>query len=188
MRKLLLIALLIVGCVFGNTNYKFIPYVSPGIQFGYTFNEGLFYGFQFSLGFGIPLDNSYHKYAIPALSFGITQSFHNMKLKNKQELVKKYSDLQITYFTKYDFFRTSIECGMPGWQDCPVRPTFFPPVGIGIGKINKEKSSDYRLKVYVWFISNLTYNYELQSKLHSLSLITVKTLPLPFEKLSYKDE
>ena len=183
MIRRLTILLLIVGCVFGNTNdrYKFIPYVSPGIQFGYTFNEGLFYGFQFSLGFGIPLDNSYHKYAIPALSFGITQSFHNMKLKNK--LVKKYSDLQITYLTKYNFNRGWPECGMPGWQDCPERPTFFPPIGIGIGKINKEKSSDYRLKVYAWFISNLTYNYELQSKLHSLSLIPVLSLPLT--KLSY---
>ena len=184
-KKLLLIILLIVGCVFATTNdrYKFIPYVSPGIQFGYTFNEGLFYGFQFSLGFGIPLDNSYHKYAIPALSFGITQSFHNMKLKNK--LVKKYSDLQITYFTKYDIVRWGIECVMPGLRDCPEteRFTFFPPVGIGIGKINKEKSSDYRLKVYVSFISNLTYNYELQSKLHSLSLIPVLSLPL--KKLSY---
>ena len=183
MRKLLLIVLLFVGCVFGNTNdrYKFIPYVSPGIQFGYTFNEGLFYGFQISLGFGIPLDNDYHKYVIPALSFGITQSFHNMKLKNK--LVKKYSDLQITYVTKYNMTRSLELCGIPGYRDCPERSTFFPPVGIGIGKINKEKSSDYRLKVYVWFISNLTYNYELQSKLHSLSLIPVLSLPL--KKLSY---
>ena len=184
MKKLILLSIsLIVGCVFGNTNYKFIPYVSPGIQFGYTFNEGLFYGFQISLGFGIPLDDEH--FVIPALSFGIEQSFHNLKLKNKQELVKKYSDLQITYVTKYEFKRGVMECGMPGWQDCPVQPTFFPPVGIGIGKINKEKSSDYRLKVYVWFISNLTYNYELQSKLHSLSLIPVIALPL--EKLSYKD-
>ena len=179
--KRLIILLLIVGCVFGNTNYKFIPYVSPGIQFGYTFNEGLFYGFQFSLGFGIPLDNSYHKYAIPALSFGITQSFHNMKLKNK--LVKKYLDLQITYFTKFDIgtILSDVEC-LDMWN-CLKKGTVFPPVGIGIGKINKEKSSDYRLKVYVWFGSNLTYNYELQSKLHSLSLIPVKTLPL--KKLSY---
>ena len=53
----------------------------------------------------------------------------------------------------------------------------------GIGKINKEKSSDYRLKVYVSFGPNLTYNYELQSKLHSLSLIPVLSLPL--KKLSY---
>ena len=186
MIRRLIILLLIVGCVFATTNdrYKFIPYVSPGIQFGYTFNEGLFYGFQISLGLGIPLDIDRHqKYVIPALSFGITQSFHNMKLKNKQELVKKYSDLQITYVTKYEFKRGVMECGMPGWQDCPVQPTFFPPVGIGIGKINKEKSSDYRLKVYVWFISNLTYNYELQSKLHSLSLIPVVAIPL--KKLSY---
>ena len=179
MIRRLIILLLIVGCVFGNTNYKFIPYVSPGIQFGYTFNEGLFYGFQISLGFGIPLDDEH--VVLPALSFGITQSFHNMKLKNK--LVKKYSDLQITYVTKYEFKRGVMECGMPGWQDCPVQPTFFPPVGIGIGKINKEKSSDYRLKVYVWFISNLTYNYELHSKLHSLSLIPV--LPIALKKLSY---
>ena len=181
MIRRLIILLLIVGCVFGNTNYKFIPYVSPGIQFGYTFNEGLFYGFQISLGFGIPLDDEH--FIIPALSFGITQSFHNMKLKNK--LVKKYSDLQITYFTKYDIVRWGIECVMPGLRDCPEteRFTFFPPVGIGIGKINKEKSSDYRLKVYVWFISNLTYNYELHSKLHSLSLIPV--LPIALKKLSY---
>jgi len=174
MIRWLTILLLIVGCVFGNTNYKFIPYVSPGIQFGYTFNEGLFYGFQISLGFGIPLDNDYHKYVIPALSFGITQSFHNMKLKNK--LVKKYSDLQITYFDFEYFNMVNL---------LTKRSTFFPPVGIGIGKINKEKSSDYRLKVYVWFQSNLTYNYELQSKLHSLSLIPVLALPLPLKKLSY---
>ena len=172
--------------MFGNTNYKFIPYVSPGIQFGYTFNEGLFYGFQFSLGFGIPLDNSYHKYAIPALSFGITQSFHNMKLKNKNKLVKKYLDLQITYFTKFDYGKIISECPTGTLGDCLKKGTIFPPVGIGIGKINKEKSSDYRLKVYVWFNSNLTYNYELQSKLHSLSLIPV--LSLPIIKLSYKDE
>jgi len=81
----ILFVLLIVGCVFATTHdrYKFIPYISPAIQFGYTFNEGLFYGFQISLGLGIPLDIDYQKYAIPALSFGITQSFHNMKLKNK---------------------------------------------------------------------------------------------------------
>ena len=126
MIRRLTILLLIVGCVFATTNdrYKFIPYVSPGIQFGYTFNEGLFYGFQISLGFGIPLDDEHM--VTPALSFGITQSFHNMKLKNKQELVKKYSDLQITYVTKYEFKRGVMECGMPGWQDCPVQPTFFP--------------------------------------------------------------
>ena len=183
MIRRLTILLLIVGCVFATTNdrYKFIPYVSPGIQFGYTFNEGLFYGFQISLGFGIPLDDEH--FVIPALSFGIEQSFHNLKLKNKQELVKKYSDLQITYVTKYNMTRSLELCGIPGYRDCPERSTFFPPVGIGIGKINKEKSSDYRLKVYVWFGSNLTYNYELQSKLHSLSLIPVLSLPL--KKLSY---
>ena len=176
MIRRLIILLLSVGCVFGNTNvrYKFIPYVSPGIQFGCTFNEGLFYGFQISLGFGIPLDDEHM--VTPALSFGITQSFHNMKLKNK--LVKKYSDLEITYIKKFNP-PISLDCGIHGYSDCPERSTFFPPVGIGIGKINKEKSSDYRLKVYVWFISNLTYNYELQSKLHSLSLIPALLFPLP---------
>jgi len=184
MIRRLIILLLIVGCVFATTHdrYKFIPYISPAIQFGYTFNEGLFYGFQISLGLGIALDIDYNqKYVIPALSFGITQSFHNMKLKNK--LVKKYADLQITYLTKYQPLYLLQLCGMPDYRDCPERPTFFPPIGIGIGKINKEKSSDYRLKVYAWFISNLTYNYELQSKLHSLSLIPVLSLPLT--KLSY---
>ncbi len=179
MKKLLIIALLIVGCVFGaiNDRYKFIPYLSPGIQFGYTFNEGLFYGFQISLGFGIPLDIGYQKYVISALSFGITQSFHN-------KLVKKYLDLQITYVDYEPFSPVPLlPCGEPLYDDCPDRSTFFPPVGIGIGKIFKEESSDYRLKVYVWFISNLTYDYELQSKLHSLSLIPVITLPLT--KLSY---
>ena len=123
MIRRLTILLLIVGCVFATTNdrYKFIPYVSPGIQFGYTFNEGLFYGFQISLGFGIPLDDEHM--VTPALSFGITQSFHNMKLKNK--LVKKYSDLQITYVTKFDFIRA---CPLV-LSGCSERSTFYPPVG-----------------------------------------------------------
>ena len=130
------------------------------------------------------MDIGYQKYAIPALSFGIAQSFHNMKLKNKNKLVKKYLDLQITYVDYEPFSPVLLlPCGEPLYDDCPDRSTFFPSVGIGIGKINKEKSSDYRLKVYAWFISNLTYNYELQSKLHSLSLIPVLSLPLT--KLSY---
>jgi len=176
MIRRLIILLLIVGRVFGaiNDRDKFIFYVSPGIQIGHTFNEGLFYGLQISLGFGMPWEIGYQKYAIPALSFGITQSFHN-------KLVKKYLDLQITYVDLEPFSPvTPLPCGGPLYDDCPDRSTFFPPVGIGIGKIFKEKSSDYRLKVYVWFISNLTYDYELQSKLHSLSLIPVFPRAIPY--------
>ena len=140
---------------FGWGQWGPFKYISPGIQIGYNNNEGLFYGFQTSIGISIKdefstTSNDLYRF-IPSICFGFKR-YH-------KKYNEKYIDLQTTFFEN-----KFIE-------------NIGPPIGIGIGKNFFNNSSNYRLKGYTWLLTCFTFDYEFERKSFNFSLIPV--LPLP---------
>ena len=88
MRKLYLLFPILFLIDFGWGQLGNYSYISPGIQIGYNNNEGLFYGFQTSIGL---LQND--MIFIPSICFGFKR-YH-------KKYNEKYIDLQTTFFKNY---------------------------------------------------------------------------------------
>ena len=144
---------IILSLLFFNTLYSTKGlYVSPGLQVGYNSNQGLFYGFQLSMGIVFKTgDHTLPISLVPSVCYGY-------KIYHKTKTVEKYKDLQITKFHK------------------KITPNF--PIGIGFGKVISDGYSSLRIKGYVWEFSNFTFDYELSNKSYNLSLIPVVPLPI----------
>ena len=151
MRKLYPLLTILFLIDFGWGQSGFYSYISPGIQIGYNNNEGLFYGFQTSIGISIKdeFSTTYNDliYFISLICFGFKR-YH-------KKYNEKYIDLQTTFFKN-----TIIE-------------NMGPPIGIGIGKNFSKNSSNYRLKGYTWLLTCLTIDYELERKSFNYSLIPI---------------
>ena len=124
-------------------------YISPGIQVGINNNQGLFYGFQFSIGLRINEEKEYpfDRWYIPSICYGFKR-FH-----------KKYNEQYI------DFQVISI-------SDHPT-DDFKIPIGVGIGKNYSKNIFNNRIKGYMWFLSNFTIDYEIKQSSYNFSLIPV---------------
>ena len=126
-------------------------YISPGIQIGYNSSEGIFYGFQTSIGFryGKLNENNdfpFDRWYIPSICYGFKR-YH--KKYNEQ-----YMDFQIISVSdRSDSFKI--------------------PIGIGIGKNYSKNISNIRLKGYTWFLSSFTVDYEFKKQSYNFSLIPV---------------
>ena len=130
-----------------------ISYISPGIQIGYNNNEGIFYGFQISTGFTPPksIKNHFSEFTfIPSICFGFKR-YH-------KKYNEKYIDLQSTFYKH------------------SVYDKLEPPIGIGFGKY--FDSSNIRFKLFTWYITSFTFDYELKKNSFNFSLIPL--LPLGF--------
>ena len=88
MRKLYLLFPILFLIDFGWGQLGNYSYISPGIQIGYNNNEGLFYGFQTSIG-RVQNDLIF----IPSICFGFKR-YH-------KKYNEKYIDLQTTFFKNY---------------------------------------------------------------------------------------
>ena len=84
MKKLYPLLTILFLIDFGWGQSGFYSYISPGIQIGYNNNEGLFYGFQTSIG--ILQDSP----IVPSICFGFKR-YH-------KKYNEKYIDLQTTFF------------------------------------------------------------------------------------------
>ena len=51
------------------------PYISPGIQIGYNFDKGFFYGFQISMG--IAYFHTNHYIFSPSMSYSLKKYFNS---------------------------------------------------------------------------------------------------------------
>jgi len=87
MRKLYLLFPILFLIDFGWGQLGNYSYISPGIQIGYNNNEGLFYGFQTSIG-RVQNDLIF----IPSICFGFKR-YH-------KKYNEKYIDLQTTFFKR----------------------------------------------------------------------------------------
>ena len=123
---------------------KYEPYLTPGIQIGFNSNKELFYGFQISIG----LSYSEEEYIYsPSICFGF-------KKYNKSKLNEKYIDLQMMSLPDLD-------------------GDAFIPIGFGVGVNHFNDQLSIRIKGYTWFISCLTFDYNLNRKLSNISLIPI---------------
>ena len=143
MRKLYLLFPILFLIDFGWGQLGNYSYISPGIQIGYNNNEGLFYGFQTSIG-RVQNDLIF----IPSICFGFKR-YH-------KKYNEKYIDLQTTFF-----------------KNTGAIDNIGPPIGIGIGKNFFNNSSNYRLKCYTWLLTCFTFDYEFERKSSNYSLIPV---------------
>ena len=160
MRKLYLLLTILFLIDFGWGQWGPFKYISPGIQIGYNNNEGLFYGFQTSIGISIKdefstTSNDLYRF-IPSICFGFKR-YH-------KKYNEKYIDLQTTFFEN-----KFIE-------------NMGPPIGIGIGKNFFNNSSNYRLKCYTWYLTCFTIDYELERKSFNFSLIPILPRQIGIEK------
>ena len=152
MRKLYLLFPILFLIDFGWGQLGNYSYISPGIQIGYNNNEGLFYGFQTSIG-RVQNDQIF----IPSICFGFKR-YH-------KKYNEKYIDLQTTFFKNPST-----------WNMGP------PIGGIGIGKNFFNNSSNYRLKCYTWYLTCFTIDYELERKSFNFSLIPILPRQIGIEK------
>ena len=146
--RFIILSLLLFNTLYSTKGF----YVSPGLQVGYNSIQGLFYGYQLSMGIVFKTgDHTLPISFVPSVCYGY-------KIYHKSKMVEKYKDLQITKFHK------------------KITPNF--PIGIGLGKIITEGNSTLRIKGYVWEFSNITFDYELSNKAYNLSLIPAAPLPI----------
>ena len=143
MKKLYILLCVLFLIDFGWGQLGPFSYISPGIQIGYNNNEGLFYGFQTSIGI---LQNDL--IFIPSICFGFKR-YH-------KKYNEKYIDLQTTFF-----------------KNTTIPENMGPPIGIGIGKNFFNNSSNYRLKGYTWLLTCFTIDYEFERKSYNWSLIPI---------------
>ena len=121
------------------------PYISPGVQIGYNFDNGFFYGFQISMGIAY-FDDSHYIYS-PSLCYNFKKYFNS---KEKEEFI----DFQ-----------------MMGLADTRYLPVGSISVGFGIGR--NIQTHNMRAKIYTWKLTCLTYDYEFKDKTHNFSIIPV---------------
>mgnify|MGYP001391111873 FL=1 len=120
-------------------------YISPGIQIGYNFDKGFFYGFQISTG--IAYFHTSHYIFSPSMSYSLKKYFNS---KEKE----KFFDYQIMALADTRYLSiNSIS------------------LGFGVGK--NITTNDTRLKIYTWQLTSLTYDYEFKNKDHNFSIIPV---------------
>ena len=120
-------------------------YISPGIQIGYNFDKGFFYGFQISTG--IAYFHTSHYIFSPSMSYSLKKYFNS---KEKE----KFFDYQIMALADTRYLSiNSIS------------------LGFGVGK--NITTNDIRLKIYTWQLTSLTYDYEFKNKDHNFSIIPV---------------
>ena len=156
MKKLYIFLCVLFLIDFGWGQLGPFSYISPGLQIGYNSKEGIFYGFQTSIGFKVPdsiKDNFTETVFIPSICVGFKR-YH-------KKYNERYIDLQTVFFEN-----TSID-------------NLGPPIGIGIGKNFTNNSSNYRLKGYTWLLTCLTIDYELERKSFNYSLIPI--LPIWYD-------
>ena len=121
------------------------PYVSPGIQIGYNFDKGFFYGFQISTG--IAYFHTSHYIFSPSISYSFKKYFNS---KEKE----KFFDYQIMALADTRYLSVNSIS-----------------LGFGVGK--NITTNDTRLKIYTWQLTSLTYDYEFKNKDHNFSIIPV---------------
>ena len=88
--RFIILSLLLINSLYSTKGL----YVSPGLQVGYNSNQGLFYGFQLSMGIVFKTgDHTLPISFVPSVCYGY-------KVYHKSKMVEKYKDLQITKFHK----------------------------------------------------------------------------------------
>jgi hypothetical protein len=93
MKKLLPLLSVLFLIDFGWGQLGPFSYISPGLQIGYNSNEGIFYGFQTSIGFKVPesiKDNFTETVFIPSICVGFKRSHKKYN--------ERYIDLQTIFF------------------------------------------------------------------------------------------
>ena len=144
--KNLIIILSLISFGWGTLD-KYEPYITPGIQIGFNSNKELFYGFQISMGVSYSPDYNQGILYSPSICFGF-------KKYNKSKLNEKYIDLQMMSLPDLD-------------------GDAFIPIGFGVGVNHFNDQLSIRIKGYTWFISCLTFDYNLNRKLSNISLIPI---------------
>ena len=133
MKKLSLLLPILFLIDFGWGQMGNYSYISPGIQIGYNNNEGLFYGFQTSIGI---LQNDL--IFVPSICFGFKR-YH-------KKYNEKYIDLQTTFFSN-----TTIPENME------------PPIGIGKNYFNNSSNYRLKCYTWLLTSLTIDYELERKS-------------------------
>ena len=134
MKKLYLLLTILFLIDFGwGQSYPF-KYISPGIQIGYNNNEGLFYGFQTSIGI---LQESP---IVPSICFGFKR-YH-------RKYNEKYIDLQTTFFKN-------------GWTIDNIGPPIG--IGIGKNFFNNSSNYRLKCYTWLLTCFTIDYELERKS-------------------------
>ena len=133
MKKLYLLLTILFLIDFGWGQSGNYSYISPGIQIGYNNNEGLFYGFQTSIGI---LQNDL--IFVPSICFGFKR-YH-------KKYNEKYIDLQTTFFSN-----TTIPENME------------PPIGIGKNYFNNSSNYRLKCYTWLLTSLTIDYELERKS-------------------------
>ena len=149
MKKLLIILLLIVGCVKGETGI----YISPGIQIGFNSNHRFFYGYQISFGKELDYKQYSDVFITSSICYGYKRYF-NSKMK------EIFLDIQMSVVPDPMYGD-----GVLRWDDIPI--------GLGVGMNRSNGKSNMRIKAYTWLFSCITIDYEIKTRVHNISLIPV---------------
>ena len=121
-----------------------LPYISQGIQIGINSKDGLFLGPQLSIG--LVHHNINNDVSKSLSSYSICYGIKIYKETKKKET---FVDFQIMYNRgKY-------------------------PLSVGVGRKYYRKISNFRLKLYTWNITSITYGYDFKSKSHNISSIPI---------------
>jgi len=151
--KLSALGIVLSSILFGS-NQETGAYISPGLQIGYNSHQGLFFGFQVTSGLYFErIEFDFPIGPIPAISKGY-------KYYPKLKKWESYTDFQLTYPTII-------------WKDLG-----YIPIGVGFGKSKYEGNTGYRLKTYIWFYSNITFDFNPKNRILNYSLIPV--IPLSY--------